>query len=108
MPIYSGGLGVLAGAHLKSASDMGLPLMGIGLRYQQGYFHQGLDSTGWQVEYYENTDFSMLPAGLVLVINDGHTDRNSLTLTLGSGQRDQPVRPSRPPIPVSLAIPVRT
>ena len=66
IPIYSGGLGVLAGDHLKSASDLGLPLLGVGLRYQQGYFHQTLDSSGWQHEIYRDTDFGILPVGLIL------------------------------------------
>ncbi len=57
MPIYSGGLGVLAGDHLKSSSDLGLPLIGIGLLYQQGYFRQYLNADGWQQESYPNNDF---------------------------------------------------
>ena len=52
LPIYSGGLGVLAGDHLKSASDLGLPLVGVGLLYQQGYFRQYLNADGWQQERY--------------------------------------------------------
>ena len=48
LPIYSGGLGVLSGDHLKSASDLGVPLVGVGLLYQQGYFRQYLTSDGWQ------------------------------------------------------------
>ena len=48
LPFYSGGLGALAGDHLKSASDLGLPLVGVGLLYQEGYFNQYLDSDGWQ------------------------------------------------------------
>ena len=52
MPIYSGGLGVLAGDHIKSASDLDIPLVGIGLFYGQGYFRQRLDSNGWQQEEY--------------------------------------------------------
>ena len=51
LPIYSGGLGVLAGDHLKSASDLGIPLIGIGLLYAQGYFRQTLDANGWQQEH---------------------------------------------------------
>jgi glycogen phosphorylase len=61
LPIYSGGLGVLAGDHLKSASDLGLPLIGIGLLYQRGYFQQYLNADGWQQEYYPEFDFSSLP-----------------------------------------------
>ena len=52
VPIYSGGLGVLAGDHIKSASDLGIPLVGIGLFYDQGYFRQRLDIDGWQQEDY--------------------------------------------------------
>lgn len=61
LPIYSGGLGVLAGDHLKSASDLGVPLIGIGLLYAQGYFRQSLDANGWQQEHYLNTDVELLP-----------------------------------------------
>jgi starch phosphorylase len=65
LPIYSGGLGVLAGDHLKSASDLGIPLIGVGLAYAQGYFHQSLDGNGWQVESYLNNDPDILPIELV-------------------------------------------
>ena len=61
IPIYSGGLGVLAGDHIKSASDLGVPLIGIGLFYGQGYFRQRLDQTGWQQEEYLQTDVNQLP-----------------------------------------------
>ena len=61
LPIYSGGLGVLAGDHIKSASDLDIPLIGIGLFYGQGYFLQRLDDTGWQVEDYIQTDVNQLP-----------------------------------------------
>lgn len=61
LPIYSGGLGILAGDHLKSASDLGIPLMGIGLLYHQGYFDQRLNKDGWQEEDYVNLDTNMLP-----------------------------------------------
>lgn len=61
LPIYSGGLGILAGDHLKSASDLGIPLMGIGLLYHQGYFDQRLNKHGWQEEDYVNLDTNMLP-----------------------------------------------
>lgn len=57
LPIYSGGLGILAGDHLKSASDLGLPLIGIGLLYQHGYFRQHLNYDGWQAENYPINDF---------------------------------------------------
>ncbi len=61
LPIYSGGLGVLAGDHLKSASDLGLPLVGVGLLYRQGYFHQFLTNDGYQFEDYPDLDFATLP-----------------------------------------------
>jgi len=61
IPNYSGGLGVLAGDHLKAASDLGLPLVGVGLLYQQGYFHQYLTTDGWQQERYPLNDFYTMP-----------------------------------------------
>lgn len=61
LPIYSGGLGILAGDHLKSASDLGVPLTAIGLLYQWGYFSQSLDREGWQQENYRLNDPSQLP-----------------------------------------------
>jgi starch phosphorylase len=61
LPVYSGGLGVLAGDHIKSASDLGIPLVGIGLFYGQGYFRQRLDASGWQQEEYLETDVNQLP-----------------------------------------------
>ncbi len=61
---YSGGLGVLSGDHLKSASDLGLPLVGVGLLYQQGYFRQYLNADGWQQERNPENDFFTLPITL--------------------------------------------
>jgi glycogen phosphorylase len=61
LPIYSGGLGVLAGDHIKSASDLDIPLVGIGLFYGQGYFRQRLDLSGWQREEYLETALNQLP-----------------------------------------------
>ncbi len=61
LPIYSGGLGVLAGDHLKSASDLGVPLVGVGLLYNQGYFRQSLDNDGMQQETYSDTNRELLP-----------------------------------------------
>jgi glycogen phosphorylase len=61
IPEYSGGLGVLAGDHIKSASDLGIPLIGVGLFYSQGYFLQRLDENGWQQEEYLQTDVNQLP-----------------------------------------------
>ncbi len=61
IPIYSGGLGILAGDHIKSASDLDIPLVGIGLFYGQGYFRQRLDLDGWQQEEYIQTDVNQQP-----------------------------------------------
>src|SRR5437763_954295 len=61
MPIYSGGLGVLSGDHMKSASDNDLPLVGVALLYQLGYFRQYLNADGWQQERYLENDFYALP-----------------------------------------------
>ncbi len=61
LSIFAGGLGVLAGDHLKSASDLGIPLVGVGLLYQQGYFRQSLDEAGWQQDTYPDNDFHNLP-----------------------------------------------
>ncbi|HVL38162.1 MAG TPA: alpha-glucan family phosphorylase [Fimbriimonadaceae bacterium] len=74
LPIYSGGLGVLAGDHLKAASDLGVPLVGIGLLYARGYFRQYLSPDGWQQERYPQYDFYGMP------------------LHLMRGQDEQPVR----------------
>ena len=59
MSIYSGGLGVLAGDFLKSASDLGMPLVGVGLLYREGYHTQFLNADGWQQERYPRNDFVM-------------------------------------------------
>jgi len=64
LTIYAGGLGILAGDHLKSASDLGLPFIGVGLLYQQGYFRQYLNPDGWQQELYPDNDFYNLPLTL--------------------------------------------
>ncbi|MFZ5915609.1 MAG: alpha-glucan family phosphorylase, partial [Chloroflexota bacterium] len=61
MPVYSGGLGILAGDHLKSASDLGLPMVGVGLLYQEGYFRQYLSADGWQQESYPLNDLYNMP-----------------------------------------------
>jgi starch phosphorylase len=61
LPIYSGGLGVLAGDHLKSASDLGIPLVAVGLFYREGYFRQELDAADWQTERYPANDPARLP-----------------------------------------------
>ncbi len=61
LSIFAGGLGMLAGDHVKSASDLGVPLVGVGLLYQQGYFRQYLSQAGWQQEEYATNDFHNLP-----------------------------------------------
>ena len=66
LSVFAGGLGVLAGDHLKGASDLGVPLVGVGLLYQQGYFKQYLNPAGWQQETYEDNDFRNLPLSLEL------------------------------------------
>ena len=71
LPLYSGGLGILAGDHLKSASDLGLPLVAIGLLYRYGYFRQRLRNDGWQEEHYGETFPIELP--IHLVKNDDET-----------------------------------
>jgi len=61
LPIYAGGLGVLAGDHCKEASDLGIPLVGVGFMYPQGYFHQIISSEGWQQESYERLNWADAP-----------------------------------------------
>ncbi|MCP5456195.1 MAG: alpha-glucan family phosphorylase [Thermotogae bacterium] len=61
LPIYSGGLGVLAGDHVKEASDLGLPFVAVGFLYRQGYFQQKINSEGWQENVFENYDFNNFP-----------------------------------------------
>jgi len=65
LPQYSGGLGILAGDHLKSASDLGVPLIGVGLLYRHGYFTQSLSADGWQAERYPGDDPNGLPLELL-------------------------------------------
>lgn len=79
LPIYSGGLGVLAGDHLKAASDLGLPLVGVGLLYTKGYFRQILTPDGWQQEYYPVYDFFQMPLTL-LRQDDGRAHRIEIEL----------------------------
>jgi starch phosphorylase len=64
LPVYSGGLGVLSGDHLKTASDLGLPLVGVGLLYRQGYFQQHLNADGFQQESYPENDWYNMPVSL--------------------------------------------
>ncbi|HEY6499621.1 MAG TPA: DUF3417 domain-containing protein, partial [Streptosporangiaceae bacterium] len=65
LPQYSGGLGILAGDHLKAASDLGVPLIGVGLLYRHGYFTQSLSAEGWQAERYPASDPNGLPLTLL-------------------------------------------
>jgi starch phosphorylase len=65
LPEYSGGLGILAGDHLKAASDLGVPLIGVGLLYRHGYFSQSLSAEGWQTERYPEADPNGLPLALL-------------------------------------------
>ena len=77
VPVYSGGLGVLAGDHLKSASDLGVPLVGVGLMYREGYFRQYLNVDGWQQERYPENDFFTLP-----LIEEKKPDGSPLTISV--------------------------
>ena len=61
IPIYSGGLGILSGDHLKSASDLGIPLVGVGLLYKNGYFHQKIEGYGIQKSEYKNIELDNMP-----------------------------------------------
>jgi len=79
LPIYSGGLGVLAGDYLKTACDLNVPLIGVGLLYQQGYFRQALNPEGEQIEFYPYNDPTMLP---VLPLRDDNGEWVRVTLDL--------------------------
>ncbi|MCX4765072.1 glycosyltransferase family 1 protein [Streptomyces sp. NBC_01275] len=82
LPQYSGGLGILAGDHLKAASDLGVPLIGVGLLYRHGYFRQSLSRDGWQQEHYPVLDPNELPVTLLREA-DGSPARVSLALPAG-------------------------
>ncbi len=82
LPQYSGGLGILAGDHLKAASDLGVPLVGVGLLYRHGYFRQSLSRDGWQQEHYPVLDRDSLPIS-PLREADGSTARITLALPGG-------------------------
>ncbi|MFZ2631199.1 MAG: alpha-glucan family phosphorylase [Desulfosalsimonadaceae bacterium] len=69
LPLFAGGLGMLAGDHLKAASDRGTPLVAVGLLYRKGYFHQFMDQNGWQQEHYPETDLYQLPVERALDVN---------------------------------------
>ena len=79
LPIYSGGLGVLAGDHLKSASDLGIPLIAIGILWDEGYFRQSLSAEGWQQETYLDADEELLPIDAVRL-----ADGSLLTVSIES------------------------
>ena len=81
-PIYSGGLGILAGDHCKAASDIGLPFVAVGLLYRQGYFSQTIDADGNQIAHYRPHDFHDLPIQPVM-----DSDGNELHITLGMPHR---------------------
>jgi starch phosphorylase len=82
LPIYSGGLGILSGDHLKSASDQDYPLIGLGLLYQQGYFRQMLNPDGWQQERYPMNDFYTLP---LMPVKDAAGQDLKVTVKLPTG-----------------------
>jgi starch phosphorylase len=84
LPQYSGGLGILAGDHLKSASDLGVPVIGVGLLYRHGYFTQSLSADGWQTERYPADDPNGLP--LTLLRHPGEGDPVQVTVTLAGGK----------------------
>jgi glycogen phosphorylase len=83
LPLYSGGLGILAGDHLKSASDLGLPLVAVGLLYRYGYFRQRLRRDGWQEEHYGETDPDELP-----ILKLSSEDGKPLTISLSMRNRN--------------------
>ena len=83
LPVYSGGLGALAGDFLKEASDQALPFVAVGLMYRQGYFRQRIDAGGWQHEYWVDTDPERLPAALVT-----REDGSVLTITVPVADTD--------------------
>ncbi|MEW6439939.1 MAG: alpha-glucan family phosphorylase [bacterium] len=80
LPFYSGGLGVLSGDHLKSASNLNVPLVGVGILYQKGYFGQYLNVEGWQQEYYTVNDYQNMPLS---VERDGEGKPVGFTLEMG-------------------------
>ncbi|GAA0575806.1 alpha-glucan family phosphorylase [Actinomadura livida] len=84
LPQYSGGLGILAGDHLKTASDLGVPILGVGLLYRHGYFSQSLSPDGWQLERYPPIDPNGLPLTL-LRERDGTPVRITIGLPAGRG-----------------------
>ncbi len=87
LSVYSGGLGVLAGDHLKSASDLGVPLTGVGLLYREGYHRQYLNADGWQQERYPRNDVHQLPLTLVRDVKG-----DPLTVTIALPEREVSIR----------------
>jgi len=83
LPQYSGGLGILAGDHLKAASDLGVPLIGVGLLYRAGYFAQSLSADGWQLEHYPSLDPHGLP---VKLLRDADGSAVVITVPLPEGR----------------------
>ncbi|KTB48524.1 maltodextrin phosphorylase [Dehalogenimonas alkenigignens] len=79
LPMYAGGLGVLAGDICKEASDLGLPFVGVGFMYPEGYFHQRISDEGWQIEHYRQLDFDLAPVSKV-TMPDGSQFIMSLSL----------------------------
>lgn len=80
LPIYSGGLGILSGDHAKEASDLGIPLIGVGFMYPQGYFRQRIPTHGWQEAVYEQLDLSQAPIQLV---RDGNGQEVKISVRIG-------------------------
>jgi len=80
LPFYSGGLGVLAGDHVKSASDLGIPLVGVGLLYRRGFFRQAVDPDGWQQHTYQRLEMRRRPVREVLDPHSGRPLRVSVNL----------------------------
>jgi starch phosphorylase len=80
LPIYSGGLGILSGDHSKEASDLGLPFIGIGFMYPQGYFRQRLPSHGWQEAVYQQININSTP---VHPLTDEHGNEYKISVTMG-------------------------
>jgi starch phosphorylase len=83
LPVYSGGLGVLAGDLLKEASDQALPFVGVGLLYRRGYFHQRVDRSGWQQEYWIESDPNAMPA---VRVTTGDGQPLAITIPLWDGE----------------------
>ena len=82
LPIYSGGLGILSGDHMKSASNLNLPIVGVGLLYREGYFGQYLNKEGWQQEYYVGNDYENMP-----IVQEKDAQGNPLEIVQEIGNR---------------------